>query len=149
MAQNTAQNRKYAERLEEDLRSSLEELEQARHDIRDISGDEGDLASGGVPTNHMADYGDQDYERERLGTVEIELLERIQLIRDAQQRLADGTYGICQRCGRPIPPERLDALPFAAYDITCQEIVDGEQDVTGLKPYPQMEPVADPRATEQ
>ena len=38
-------------------------------------------------------------------------------------RLDDGTYGTCVRCGRPIAPERLDALPWAAHCIDCQRIV--------------------------
>ena len=41
----------------------------------------------------------------------------------ALARLDDGTYGACARCGRPIAPERLDALPWAAYCIDCQRIV--------------------------
>jgi RNA polymerase-binding protein DksA len=41
----------------------------------------------------------------------------------ALARLDDGTYGTCVRCGRPIAPERLDALPWAAYCIDCQRIV--------------------------
>jgi DnaK suppressor protein len=31
----------------------------------------------------------------------------------AQQKVADGSYGTCDVCGRPIPPERLEALPWA------------------------------------
>ena len=31
----------------------------------------------------------------------------------AQAKLADGTYGSCDVCGRPIPEGRLDALPWA------------------------------------
>ena len=38
-------------------------------------------------------------------------------------RLDDGTYGTCIRCGRPIAPERLAALPWAAHCIDCQRIV--------------------------
>jgi DnaK suppressor protein len=38
-------------------------------------------------------------------------------------RIDDGTYGRCARCGRPIAPERLDALPWAAHCIDCQRIV--------------------------
>jgi DnaK suppressor protein len=39
-------------------------------------------------------------------------------------RLDDGRYGTCVRCGRPIAPERLEALPWAARCIECQTIVD-------------------------
>jgi RNA polymerase-binding protein DksA len=35
-------------------------------------------------------------------------------------RLAEGTYGACTSCGRPISPERLEALPWAAHCIDCQ-----------------------------
>ena len=38
-------------------------------------------------------------------------------------RLDAGAYGACVRCGRPIAPERLDALPWAAHCIECQRIV--------------------------
>jgi DnaK suppressor protein len=38
----------------------------------------------------------------------------------AQQKLAEGTYGVCETCGRPIPAERLEALPWAVQCITCR-----------------------------
>ncbi len=41
----------------------------------------------------------------------------------ALARLDDGTFGTCVRCGRPVAPERLEALPWAAYCIDCQRIV--------------------------
>lgn len=31
----------------------------------------------------------------------------------ALEKLDDGTYGICDVCGEPIPPERLDAMPWS------------------------------------
>ena len=33
-------------------------------------------------------------------------------VQRAQQKLAEGTYGECDVCGSPIPPERLEALPW-------------------------------------
>jgi DnaK suppressor protein len=41
----------------------------------------------------------------------------------ALARLDGGTFGACLRCGRPIAPERLEALPWAAHCIDCQRIV--------------------------
>ncbi len=147
MTLTTEQQKHFASLLNEDLRSTLADLEQATNDISAITEDQSDESGGGVPTNHMADHGSRDFERERLMTVRIEMETRAQMIRDAQQRLADGTYGTCQRCGKPIALERLEALPFAAYDIECQEIVDAEQDVEGVKNYQPLEPFDSDEAT--
>ena len=37
----------------------------------------------------------------------------------ALARLADGTYGLCERCGRPIPEGRLEARPVARTCVPC------------------------------
>ncbi|MEU1852430.1 TraR/DksA C4-type zinc finger protein [Streptomyces sp. NPDC019990] len=36
-------------------------------------------------------------------------------------RLQQGTYGMCQRCGRSIPVERLEILPYARCCVPCQQ----------------------------
>jgi DnaK suppressor protein len=38
--------------------------------------------------------------------------------------MADGSYGTCLHCEEEISPKRLDAVPWAAYCIRCQEIAD-------------------------
>ena len=40
-------------------------------------------------------------------------------IEAARERVATGTYGVCERCGRPIAPERLEARPAARTCIAC------------------------------
>ena len=35
-------------------------------------------------------------------------------------RLAIGSFGICQRCGRAIPVDRLEVLPMASLCLPCQ-----------------------------
>ena len=35
-------------------------------------------------------------------------------------RLDAGTFGLCEACGLPINPARLQALPWAALDVECQ-----------------------------
>lgn len=41
-------------------------------------------------------------------------------INAALARLDAGTYGICENCGKPIHPARLEALPYATMCIACQ-----------------------------
>jgi DnaK suppressor protein len=45
-------------------------------------------------------------------------------VRAALDRIEDEIYGVCLRCEEPIPLKRLKALPWAAYCVGCQEIVD-------------------------
>jgi DnaK suppressor protein len=55
------------------------------------------------------------------------------LLRDvvsALQRIDDGNFGSCERCGEPIAEKRLEALPFARYCIDCQRVVEEEERLT-------------------
>ena len=47
-------------------------------------------------------------------------LQHLELVEAALARLDAGTYGDCTSCGRPIAPERLEAIPWAAFCIDCQ-----------------------------
>ena len=42
-------------------------------------------------------------------------------VQDALQRIDQGTYGKCVNCGRPIPEKRLEAIPWAARDVKCEQ----------------------------
>ncbi|MEU8263834.1 TraR/DksA C4-type zinc finger protein [Micromonospora sp. NPDC048999] len=42
-------------------------------------------------------------------------------ISDALRRMAEGGYGICERCAVPIPTERLEVLPHARFCVPCQQ----------------------------
>jgi len=53
--------------------------------------------------------------------------QHLALVDAALARLEADTFGICLRCGRPIAPERLDALPWAAHCIECQRLVDRQR----------------------
>lgn len=44
---------------------------------------------------------------------------QLRLVEEALERLDTGTYGVCRSCGRPIAPERLAAIPWAATCIDC------------------------------
>lgn len=40
-------------------------------------------------------------------------------VRRAQEKLDDGTYGTCDRCGEPVPAGRLEAMPWATLCLAC------------------------------
>jgi RNA polymerase-binding protein DksA len=54
---------------------------------------------------------------------------KLRLIDAALDRLAAGEYGACLTCGGPISPRRLDAIPWAALCIRCQESQSSEEAV--------------------
>ena len=45
-------------------------------------------------------------------------------VHKALRRMDDGSYGVCLRCEESIPPRRLEAVPWAAFCVACQEAVD-------------------------
>jgi DnaK suppressor protein len=59
------------------------------------------------------------YERAQLTAVLDATRRRIADLDDALARLEAGAYGICERCGHPIPAERLAARPSARTCVTC------------------------------
>jgi len=54
---------------------------------------------------------------EALGSQE---MKRLRLIESALARIENGRYGICLKSGKPIPRERLEAIPYALYRIEYQ-----------------------------
>jgi DnaK suppressor protein len=53
-----------------------------------------------------------------------------QMVADIDQallRIREGSYGICERCGRPIDERRLEAMPTARYDAVCQTAIEEER----------------------
>ncbi len=44
----------------------------------------------------------------------------------AAQRITDGTFGVCVSCEEDISPKRLNAVPWTAYCVACQEAADRE-----------------------
>jgi RNA polymerase-binding transcription factor DksA len=69
-----------------------------------------------------ADSEDQATDLENqdaLGGIEYSGLQEIKQIKEALERIANGTYGVCAECGTDIDPKRLRALPNATRCISC------------------------------
>ena len=69
-----------------------------------------------------ADKASNSYTKELLFSQSTNERNTLKLIDEAIVRLSDGEFGECQNCGEDIQPKRLDAIPWAAYCIRCQEL---------------------------
>ncbi len=66
---------------------------------------------------HMADMGSDNYELENtIGLMDSER-KLLREIDDALERIENGVYGICEGSKKPIPIQRLEAIPWARYSV--------------------------------
>jgi DnaK suppressor protein len=104
----------------EDLRASLTESGIGSRSEKE------DLSELSVVDQHPADIGTETFERER----DMSLLEQIEAelrdVRHALRRLEEGTYGLCEACGRPIGDDRLEAQPAARFCAADQAAAERE-----------------------
>ena len=67
------------------------------------------------------DEGDPNCaEREKVMALVMELDRKLESIENALRQAENGTYGICERCGEPIDPARLEVLPEATLCVRCK-----------------------------
>lgn len=82
----------------------------------------------------VQDYGDRanaNYTKDSLLQQRGHDSEQLTVVRDALRRIEDGSYGECVECGEPISPKRLDAVPWAAMCVRCQQLHDESQQAGG------------------
>ncbi len=97
--------------LQEEYDHTLAELAELQRDrLTDSAGDD------------QADTGTKTFEREQEITLANAILERITQVERALERLDEGSYGWCERCGNPIPVERLAAFPSATLCVSCKQL---------------------------
>jgi DnaK suppressor protein len=72
-----------------------------------------------------ADLGTDTYLEELDESLADELREQLEAVARAEQRLADGTYGLSVESGEPIPDERLEAHPAAERTAAEQDRYEG------------------------
>ena len=73
----------------------------------------------------FADSGQATAERSEVLMLVEELKSMYVEVVAALKRIEDGSYGLCERCGQPIPAERLEALPTARLCVTCKQAAAG------------------------
>jgi RNA polymerase-binding protein DksA len=83
----------------------------------------GELAGRGAD-NHMGDMASVTFDRELDQGLEEGAQQTLAQIDRALAKIEEGTYGICERCGKPIAEERLRARPWATLCIDDQRLAD-------------------------
>jgi RNA polymerase-binding transcription factor DksA len=110
-------------------------LEKRKKDIGGTVEALGDKTIGKNPTSeagdissmpiHMADVGSDVFEHDlNLNLVENEGVE-LEDIEDALDKVKKGVFGLCEVCRKPIPKERLKAIPYARLCINCKKKEEG------------------------
>jgi RNA polymerase-binding protein DksA len=102
--------------LEEERGRVQQAIERLRQDHQGSIEDETDELST-ANDNHLGDLASETLNREidySLGENSEQVLGEIEA---ALKRIDDGTYGTCRECGKEIPEERLEAMPWASLCI--------------------------------
>ena len=68
----------------------------------------------------LADVASDDIDRKMIEAMGSQELRRLGMIDSALTRIKQGKYGLCMKCGKKIPHERLEAIPYALMCIECK-----------------------------
>jgi DnaK suppressor protein len=102
--------------LENDRERLQAEITAAEREIGQL------LREGGEGAGHdQADVGSNTFERDHEMSMARNARDNLRLVNDAITRIDDGTYGVCESCGRPIGKMRLQAFPRATLCMECKQ----------------------------
>ncbi len=102
--------------LRADIKRLTDELRIADGDLHDLMRDAGDGAG-----NDQADVGSSTFERDQEMTIVNNARDMLEQSQHALDRIADGSYGVCENNGEPIGKMRLMAFPRATLCMSCKQ----------------------------
>jgi DnaK suppressor protein len=106
----------YKRALKAEEKRLLESLDQAEPDVQELS-----AASS---TNDRGDASVADEEKSNLFQEADSNLTTLNQVRDALQRIENGTFGKCVVDGAPIEEKRLRALPWTPYCLKHEQLLE-------------------------
>ncbi len=115
MATRTPLSKKEIQELKAQLLAERKDLESQYKELEESSfgANQSELTGEMGFDEEYADAGTATFERERDLSLVNNLRDLMERIDKALGRIEDGTYGLCDRCGKPIEKLRLKALPYA------------------------------------
>ena len=105
-------------RLESEQKRLTEELEQLV-----ASAHPTDERREGSPFGKREEEATESFELEKRLALEKSIKEQLAGIEHALHKFEDKTYGLCDNCGQPIDPARLEALPQASLCLNCKALL--------------------------
>lgn len=108
--------KKRLENLKEEYIELINSLDKGLNDPMGYS-----ISELSLYDNHPADIASEVFERGKDIGFKTYALQQKEKVEDALQRIEKGQYGICDKCGQPIPNERLEAIPFTTMCVKCRE----------------------------
>jgi DnaK suppressor protein len=104
--------------LEEERRSL--EAEMAELEEESFRGTQSEITGEVGIDEDFADAGSATFDREQALSIANNIRDLIDQVDRALSRIDEGTYGSCERCGRPIEAARLRALPRTLWCTDCK-----------------------------
>ena len=102
-------------RLEQEQKRLTEDLEQLRVNTRPERRE-------GSPFGKREEEATESFELEKRLALEKRIRDQLAEIEHALLKFDKGTYGLCDSCGQPIDPARLEALPQANLCLNCKAL---------------------------
>jgi RNA polymerase-binding transcription factor DksA len=100
-----------------------EERRRTRERLEDLVGDYAGIVEASTDSNaddeHDPEGSTIAFERSQVGALVDQARLHLVEVDAALERVRSGTYGVCESCGGPIAPGRLEARPVARTCITC------------------------------
>ena len=104
----------------EKMEQSLSELKSGIIDNLIASNEDFKEIVEGMDPKDLADIASDDTDRKMIEAIGSQELKRLKLIDSALTRIKQSKYGLCVKCGKRIPHDRLEAIPYALMCIECK-----------------------------
>ena len=104
----------------EKMEKSLSELKREIISNLVVSSEDFKEIVDAMDPKDLADIASDDMDRKMIEAIGSQELRRLRMIDAAITRIKQGKYGVCIKCSKKIPKERLEAIPYAIMCIDCK-----------------------------
>ena len=112
------QFKKQREQLDTEFKRLTDEMTQLQNNASSA-----EERREGSPFGKREEEATETLELEKRLALENRIRQEMAKVEHALEKIKNGTYGMCDNCGQPISPERLEALPQASLCLNCKALL--------------------------